>query len=488
MRRMGLVVFVLAVAGCSVLKDAFSAHPTVAAQAAGQVLTVERLAEISSRIKGMPLQQQNLLRVAGSWVDYTLFVMALAHGDSLRDSALVAQTLWPRVAQDKFEHFIGLQASGRSKLSAAQVDSAYQAGDQRLFQHILIQVPPNAAPPVVQQKETAAKGILRQVNAGGGRDFAALAKRYSEDPGSKANGGSLGVGGRGRFVAQFEDAAWQLAPGGITAVVRSPFGFHIVRRPPLAEVRDSFADGISQVLRDRYDSTFFARLQQERKIQLASRAAATARAAVQDMDRARESDAAITTFKGGTFRERDFARWMLAVDSRIPQTLPSATDNQIDELLLQLTQRHIAVMQAESAKVQLDADEWAGLRADYDSALGMLEGFLKVSPQLLRDSATTLEGRERMAMTRVNEFFDRAVSGQAPFVPVPPFLAQALKQRATYSFDQPGVRRAVERAGELRSSADSLQAPTARPGLRPSPAPPLPPGAKQVGPTRRTLQ
>ena len=85
-------------------------------------------------------------------------------------------------------------------------------------------------------------------------------------------------------------------------------------------------------------------------------------------------------------------------------------------------------------------------------------------------------------------YFDRAVARQVQFVPVPPFLAQTLRQRDSYAFDQAGIRRAVERATEGRGGPDSTQAAGARPGLRPSPAPPILPGAKQVGPTHRVLQ
>src|SRR5207245_686749 len=98
--------------------------------------------------------------------------------------------------------------------------------------HILIAVPPSAAPTVAQQKENQATGLLGQLRAGG--SFASLAQRYSEDPGSKTRGGLLAVGGRGQFVPPFEDAAWQLAPGGMTGLVRSSFGYHIIRRPPRA--------------------------------------------------------------------------------------------------------------------------------------------------------------------------------------------------------------------------------------------------------------
>src|SRR5438874_10702709 len=87
------------------------------------------------------------------------------------------------------------------------------------------------------------EGSQRGADAGRGASwihFAQVARRYSEDPGSKSKGGYLPATPRGQFVPAFDSAAWTLPPGAMTAVVRTPFGFHIIRRPPLAEVRDSF--------------------------------------------------------------------------------------------------------------------------------------------------------------------------------------------------------------------------------------------------------
>src|SRR5256886_9073979 len=77
----------------------------------------------------------------------------------------------------------------RGKVTAADADSAYRAGTVRLFQHILIRVPPSAVPMVEEQQKKKAEGVLRQVAARGGTTFTQLAPQYSEDPGSKVRGG-----------------------------------------------------------------------------------------------------------------------------------------------------------------------------------------------------------------------------------------------------------------------------------------------------------
>src|SRR5207249_4481518 len=72
-----------------------------------------------------------------------------------------------------------------------------------------------------------AQGLLDQVKAG--QDFAEVARKSSEDPGSAAQGGSLGCFGRGRMVPDFENAAFSLKDGETSDLVKSPFGYHIIR-------------------------------------------------------------------------------------------------------------------------------------------------------------------------------------------------------------------------------------------------------------------
>jgi len=69
--------------------------------------------------------------------------------------------------------------------------------------------------------------LLTQVQGGG--DFAALAKAHSDCP-SKARGGDLGAFGRGQMVKEFEDTTFALPVGGVSGVVETQFGYHIIQR------------------------------------------------------------------------------------------------------------------------------------------------------------------------------------------------------------------------------------------------------------------
>jgi hypothetical protein len=108
---------------------------------------------------------------------------------------------------------------------------------------------------------------------------------------------------------------------------------------------------------------------------------------------------------------------------------------------------------------------------------------------MVHDSASTAEGRARLAMARVNDYFDRAISGRAQFVPIPPLLSQALRERGDWSIDAAAVQRAVERATALRASADSLRPAGGGAQMQPAPGPPpvaQPDSSKR--PVRRPVQ
>ena len=466
MRRSSLVL-VLAIMGCGPLRDAFSPRAEVIARANDQTLSVERVADWAGSSKQVPLEALALSRLSHVWVDYALFAQALAAGKDLRDSATMTAAMWPIVSQLKWERLHDRLVS-QGDLTPQQVDSVYAAGQLRIFQHILVQVPPNSTPDVEAQKRRKAEQLLPQARSAGTR-FGQLASANSDDPGSKVQGGTLGLTARGQFVPAFEDAAWQLKPGEVSAVVKSPFGFHIIRRPPLAEVRESFRSGVQERIAGRTDSLYLDSLAIKKKIEPVSRAPEYVRAAMQDLEAARTSNRVLVDYRGGSLRVKNLVRWLSALDPQVAQSLPQASDDQIKQFLKAIAQRDLLIQQADSAKVMLTPQDWQQIRAEHDSAIMMLGSILNISPQMLRDSASSQEERTNIAMARVNDYVDRVLQGRARFFPVPPFLGETLREKARWSVDEAGVRRAVERAQEIRTAADSSR--TNAPRMMPAPGP-----------------
>jgi peptidyl-prolyl cis-trans isomerase D len=134
----------------------------------------------------------------------------------------------------------------------------YRTPEQVKVSHILIKTPLPGPDGKVDEKGVAeaqhrAEDILKQLKAGG--NFEELAKKYSEDPGSAKEGGSLGFIGRGRTVPEFEKAAFSLPKGQISDLVKSSYGFHIIRVDDKQEAHmkslDEVKDEIEPVLKQQ---------------------------------------------------------------------------------------------------------------------------------------------------------------------------------------------------------------------------------------------
>jgi hypothetical protein len=475
MRGLLFMVLIVGLAGCQAMRDAFSSRADAAARAGRAVLTVDRLAEWAGNGKQVPLQQEALYRLSKVWIDYTLFSRALAEGEVIDDSATVAASMWPALAQIRWERFHERIAAQRVDFTPKQVDSAYAAGNTRLFQHILLQVPPSSAPDVAEQKRKAAEDVRRQVMARRGANFSELAVKYSEDPGSRERGGFLGVSDTSDpLVPEFESAAWVLAPGEISPVVRTAFGYHIIRRPPVAEVRDIYRFGLSDRVAAEADTVLIDSLTRARNFEIVAGALESTREAVQDLDVVRTSDKVLVKFRGGSFRVKDLVRWLYSLEPQTAQAISQAPRERLEQFLRLVAQRHLLLVLADSAGVQPTPEEWQYVKAQHDSGVSLMRNALRLSVETLRDSAASREDRVAMADARVSEYLDRVVQGRAQFLPMPPFFSWALRERTSWEVDQAGVRSALERAKTLRAARDSAALPA--PALQPAPGPAPVPG------------
>jgi peptidyl-prolyl cis-trans isomerase D len=127
----------------------------------------------------------------------------------------------------------------------------YSEPEEVHARHILLAVASGADDKQRDAVRARATALLERLLKG--EDFAAVAKEASEDKANKDNGGDLGFIPRGRTEEAFENAAFALQPGELSAVVETRFGFHIIkvderkaaREKPLAEVREEIVRNLS---------------------------------------------------------------------------------------------------------------------------------------------------------------------------------------------------------------------------------------------------
>ncbi len=96
--------------------------------------------------------------------------------------------------------------------------------------HILLMYAGSERSSATRSKDEAAEQIQGlKAELDGGADFAGLAQQHSDCPSGK-QGGELGSFGRGQMVPEFEDAAFALDVGGLSDVVETAFGYHLILR------------------------------------------------------------------------------------------------------------------------------------------------------------------------------------------------------------------------------------------------------------------
>jgi peptidyl-prolyl cis-trans isomerase D len=139
----------------------------------------------------------------------------------------------------------------------------FGTAEERQASHILITVAPTAPQAEQDAAKSKAESLLQQLKKAPAK-FAELAKANSQDPGSAVKGGDLGYFGRGMMVKPFEDAAFALKNGEISELVRSDFGYHIIKLTGIKAARvlpfDEAREGIANKLRQQKAADMFAGL------------------------------------------------------------------------------------------------------------------------------------------------------------------------------------------------------------------------------------
>src|SRR5262245_60234441 len=135
--------------------------------------------------------------------------------------------------------------------------------------HIFVSIPENADQSVVSEKQAQAAKLLERARSG--EDFAKLARQFSDDPATRAEGGDLGYFGKDMLPKAIEEMVFAMKPGDIRGPVRADRGFHVIKlvdrkakeAKPLEEVKDDIRMQLRQKEMERQTKTYLSELRKK---------------------------------------------------------------------------------------------------------------------------------------------------------------------------------------------------------------------------------
>lgn len=439
---------------CDGLKEALTAHVDVAARAGSQELSVQGMADMMGKSQ-VPVRREVAQSIADVWVNYHLLGAAAVDQDSLTDRKLIDEVMWPVITQTRTQKFYR-QLSETWVPDTSNLAQKYEQGEMLAARHILFQVPQGQEATGSDSILKKAEGVLRRTTTA---NFAALAKQYGSD-GTKDQGGDLGVFPPSMMVAEFSRAVQALKPGEIGPLVKTQFGYHIVRRSTYAEVAEAFKQQWLQRQRFVAESTYITKLEDGAKIELEPTLAKTVKAIAQDPAAHEDDKTALAKSRIGTFKASDVVRWLQGFPQaeQVRSQIGQAPDSVLPGFIRQLLRNELILAAADSAKVTMDSTEQAEIYKSFGAILQNAWAGLGIAPAMVADSAKTKEEREKLIPARIDAYFARLVKAEAQFVEVPAPLAQALRSKYDWKINSAGLDRAVQSATSIRAKEDSARA------------------------------
>ena len=454
--RIAAIAALVSITACEGLKEAMTAHVDVVARAEKQELSVQRLADMMAGSQ-IPLAKPVAEQVADFWVNYQLLAKAAAEGDSMTDTVMIDKAMASVYESSKVRMWV-TQVQQGFKVDTSNLEAAYNEGTQLLSaRHILFALPAAQQGSGSDSVMRRAESVRRQIND---RNFAAMAKQHGSD-GTKDSGGDLGVFPPQSMVPEFSRAVAALKPGEIGPIVRTDFGYHIVRRNTFAEARQQFTAMYTQAMQQEASASFATGLETANKVEVKPNAAKVVKDVATDLDGHRNDRTVVATSTAGNFTAGHVARVINSMPRRDEARgqIQSAPDSVFPNFVKGLVLQEVLLKQADSAGIKLDTAEVAQARRAFTGLVQNAWAGLRVSPALLADSATTPAERERLAASRVDAYMDRLLKGQeAGVVEVPAPLAEALREKYDASIKPAGIARALEVATKTRAAADSSRA------------------------------
>ncbi len=458
MRKFPWFVGLIATVGCGALSDAFTAHPDVVVRVDDYELTVGRFAELLVLGQPLPLTPAVADELARHWVNVTALAGRSASGDSLMDTTTVLESMWLEKRQSLLSVFHGEMFADRDPVTPEAVDSAYRVGDMRLLAHVLRRVTPEST---AEEKGQQLAMALRLRDGLMSDTSWEEANEENEDETARANNGSLGIVKRGQTVPRFENAAYALAPGELSNVVETEFGYHIIYRPLLDEVRETYTAYLQEEVSAQLDSAYGEDLVEAKAVEVRPTAPAAVREIAGTPARSLESSQVLATYDGGRFTTGQLARWLLYIPATTYEQLLAAPDDQISNFTRQFVLQELLWEQADRAGVEMTDSLYSVIESKYREGLQGVWDVVGIWPDSLATLGATSTDREAIARNRVDGYFAAIAARRIPLRPILPFLAERLRREVKWEIFPAGIDAALELAARLRAVTARPQQPPA---------------------------
>jgi peptidyl-prolyl cis-trans isomerase C len=353
----------LFLAGCSKKED------QVVAKVGDRSITV---AELNNRVKDVTFtsRDEELKKrsdILEGIINDQLMILA-AHEQGLDEDPAFQEKMKASERNALLELLYRQEIVEKSKPSEKEVRDAYEKmGWELRARHILVST------------EEEARTIHEQII--NGADFAELAKEHSKDPSNKDTGGDLGYFGWGKMVPAFQNAAYAMEIGDVSAPIQSDFGWHIIKledrrtvdRREWEEEKDRIERKITSDRSKERAQEYVTGMKDEADIQIDENGAQAllnnlmAKKAAPDDFTPEQLEMTLVTFKGGSWNIAEFLEEFKTIP---PMYQPRVKDlDDIDALVKNILTGLLLEREARQKGLQNDPEIVEKLRQEKDSAL-----------------------------------------------------------------------------------------------------------------------